>query len=166
MRLAITRLAVTFALVAIATPTARAQQHQHGGQKQDSAAMKGGAMKGHDMKGHDMKGHAASAWKEMDAFHATLAATYHPAADKGDFAPLKAKAAELAAQARTWAATSAPAACAKDDTKATVDALAAASAALADSARKGAPDSELRAAISAIHEKFESVEHACMPMKH
>ena len=166
MRLAITRLAVTFALVAVTTSPARAQQHQHGGQKQDSAAMKRDAMKGDAMKGHDMKGHAASAWKEMDAFHATLAATYHPAADKGDFAPLKAKAADLAAQARTWAATSAPAACAKDDTKATVDALAAASAALAEQARKGAPDSELKAAITAIHEKFESVEHACMPMKH
>lgn len=163
MRLSVARLAFAATLAVLASSAAGAQQHQHGAQKQDSAAK----MKGHDMQGgHDMKGHAASPWKEMDAFHATLGATYHPAADKGDFAPLKAKAPDLAANAKTWAASAIPAACAKPDTKASVDAIAAAAAALAGQVKTGAPDSELKTAISAIHEKFETVEHACMPMKH
>lgn len=168
MRLTVARFALAASLVTLATTTAGAQQHQHGAQKQDSAAKKEHDMKGgHQMKGeHDMKGHAASPWKEMDAFHATLGATYHPAAEKGDVAPLKAKAADLAAGAKTWAASAIPAACAKPDTKATVDGLAASSAALAEQVKSGASDSELKAAISAIHEKFETVEHACMPMKH
>ena len=170
MRLSFARYAIAASLIIVAASTAGAQQqHQHGGaQKQDSAAMKGHDMKGHDMKGadmkgHDMKGHSMSQWKEMDAFHATLAATYHPAAEKDDFAPLKAKAADLSAQARTWAASTAPASCATGDTKGAVDALAASTAALADQVSKGATESELKAAITAIHEKFETVEHGCMP---
>lgn len=158
--LAVMRLAVTVALLTSLSSAASAQQRQRGAQKQDSATMKG-----HDMQGHDMQGHAASPWKEMDAFHSTLAATYHPAADKGDFAPLKARATELAAKAKAWAATSAPPACAKPDTKATVDALASASAALAEQVRNGASNDELKAAVGAIHEKFETVEHGCAPMK-
>lgn len=165
MRLAATRLAVTVALLTSLSSAASAQQQQHGAQKQDSAGMKGKGMQGHDMQGHDMQGHAASPWKEMDAFHTTLAATYHPAADKGDFAPLKARAAELAAKAKTWAATSAPPACSKPDTKATVDALASASATLAEQVRKGASNDQLKAAVGAIHEKFETVEHGCAPVK-
>ena len=170
MRLSFARYAIAASLIIVAASTAGAQQqHQHGGaQKQDSAAMKGHDMKGHDMKGadmkgHDMKGHSMSQWKEMDAFHATLAATYHPAAEKDDFAPLKAKAADLSAQARTWAASTAPASCATGDTKGAVDALAASTAALADQVSKGATESDLKAAITAIHEKFETVEHGCMP---
>lgn len=112
---------------------------------------------------HDMGGmnHMATAWKEMDAFHAVLGGTFHPAADKGDFAPLKANAETLADKAKAWAASAAPASCAKDEQKQTVAAIATSTAELATKVKGAAPDAELKAAITAIHDNFEKVEMAC-----
>ena len=52
---------------------------------------------------HSMMGmqEPATGWKELDAFHTILAATWHPASRKNDLAPLKAQAADLAAAAQT-----------------------------------------------------------------
>ena len=36
-----------------------------------------------------------SPWKEMDAYHMLMMATWHPARDKGDLAPFRAKAKEM-----------------------------------------------------------------------
>jgi hypothetical protein len=156
-------------LLAVAASPAAAQQHQHGA-KADTAKAK--TMK-HDMAGgaHDMKGHMPSPWKEMDAFHAVLGSTFHPAADKGDFAPLKAAAQTLADKATAWAASPAPAACATDANKQAVTRIASSTADLAAKVRSGGSDAELKAAITAIHDTFETVEHACPPggmkgMKH
>lgn len=150
------------ALVVLASTSAVAQQHQHGA-KADTGKAK--AMQ------HDMKGHMASPWKEMDAFHAVLGGTFHPAADKGDFAPLKANAQALADKAAAWAASTAPAACATDANKQAVAKVSSGAADLAAKVKGGAADADLKAAITAIHDTFETVEHACPPggmkgMKH
>lgn len=153
-------------LAATATPAA-AQQHQHGA-KADTG--KGKAPQ-HGMQ-HDTKGHVmASPWKEMDDFHAVLGGTFHPAADKGDVAPLKANAQTLADKAAAWAASSAPAACASEANTQAVTKIARATADLAAKVKGGAADADLKAAITAIHDTFETVEHACPPggmkgMKH
>lgn len=162
------------ATLLVAVP-ASAQQHQHGA-KPDSAAkakemkhnMKGHDMKGHDMKGdgmkgeHDMKGHMMSPWKEMDAFHAVLGGTFHPAADKGDLTPLKSNAQTLADKGKAWAGSTPPAACASDDNKKAVATIAGATADLAEKVKSGAADATLTAAITAIHDTFEKVEHSCV----
>jgi len=151
------------ALCTFALAVPAAAQHQHGA-KPDSAKPEKPAMK-HDMGGmkHEMGGmnHMATAWKEMDAFHAVLGGTFHPAADKGDFAPLKANAETLADKAKAWAASTAPASCAKDEQKQTVAAIATSTAELATKVKGAAPDAELKAAITAIHDNFEKVEMAC-----
>jgi hypothetical protein len=46
-------------------------------------------------------------WKEMNAFHRVLGATWHPAS-KNDLVPLRVRAKELKAAADAWAASKAP----------------------------------------------------------
>ena len=52
-----------------------------------------------------MDDHMMGPWKEMNAFHRVMGATWHPASQKGDLAPLKAKAKELLSAADAWAAS-------------------------------------------------------------
>lgn len=111
--------------------------------------------------------HAASGWKEMDAFHKLMMATWHPASGKNDLAPTRARAGEMADAARSWAAAAVPKACDTPATRATVAALATDSRALANQATTtGATDAALKASLKALHDRFESVEHGCAPGKH
>jgi len=159
--LSIASAIAAFCTLSLAAPAAA--QHQHG-TKPDSSKQEKPAMK-HDMAGmkHDSGGmnHMATAWKEMDAFHAVLGGTFHPAADKGDFAPLKANAQTLADKAKAWAESAAPASCAKDEHKQTVAAIATSTAELATKVKGNTPDADLKSAITAIHDNFEKVEMAC-----
>jgi hypothetical protein len=104
--------------------------------------------------------HARSEWKEMDAFHAVLAETWHPA-EKGDFAPIRAKAAALNAAARAWAAATPPTQCATPGVKQSIAAIAAASSALTARVKTDAPDKDLRELLKGIHDRFETVEKSC-----
>lgn len=119
--------------------------------------------KAHDMHGAaagEMKDHAMSGWKEMDAFHAALGAAFHPS-EKGDLAPLKSTADTLAARAKAWSASTAPASCSSAESKGTIGWLATSTADLAAQVRNGATDDALKGAIAAIHTRFETVEKAC-----
>lgn len=150
MRHTITRLSGT-ALVAAAVllgtaPAAGAQEQAKPPAKHD---------------GHNMAGHHGSGWKEMDAFHATLAATYHPVAEKKDLAPLKSKAGDLASAAERWAASPVPASCKPAESKPKVEALAKEAAALAALVKGGATDAALTTAITTLHDNFERLEQAC-----
>ena len=113
-----------------------------------------------DMPKHDMSMMHHSAWKEMDAFHALLAATYHPAADKKDLKPLRAKSDSLAAAARAWAASTAPS-CATEAVKSAVATISTDVLAIGNQVLANASDADLTKAIGAVHAKFESVEKAC-----
>lgn len=119
-----------------------------------------GAQEKHGAASGEMKGHEMSGWKEMDAFHSSLGAAFHPT-EQGNFAPLKASADTLAARAKAWSLSTAPASCASAEINATVGWLATSSADLASQVRSGAADPALKSAIEAIHEKFEGVEKAC-----
>lgn len=132
----LTALAAFCALVTLAAPVAGAQQQ------------------------HEMKEHGMSNWKEMDAFHAALGSAFHPS-EQGNLAPLKATADTLAARAKAWSASTPPASCASDDSKASVTWLATRTADLATAVRSGATDATLKERIAAIHERFETVEKAC-----
>lgn len=106
--------------------------------------------------------HAAGGWKEMDAFHNVMAATWHPAGQKNDLAPLRARAGELAAAARTWAAAPVPKACDTPATRSTVAGLATDARAIADLvAQPASTDAALKAALKALHDRFETVEESC-----
>ncbi len=109
-----------------------------------------------------MEHHASSGWKEFDAFHEIMAATWHPAASN-DLKPTRAKADSLLATAKKWAASAVPAAC---DTKPIRDAIAdvvAGSVKVAELVAANASDADVRASLHEVHERFEVVEHGCHP---
>ncbi len=105
----------------------------------------------------------SSGWKEMDAFHKLLAATYHPVERSGDLKPLRKSANDLSAAARSWTATTPPKACNTESVRTSVSVISTDVLALANQVLAEASDAELKTAITAIHDKFESVEKACSP---
>ena len=113
-----------------------------------------------------MEHHAAgSGWKELDAFHEIMAATWHPA-KSGDLKVIRAKADSLTASAKVWAASKVPAAC---DTKPIRDAIAdvvTGSAKVAQLVANNGADADVRTALSDVHDRFEVVEHGCQPKHH
>jgi hypothetical protein len=104
--------------------------------------------------------HEASPWKEMNAFHEVLGATFHPVA-AGNFAPLREKAPDLNGKAREWAASTAPAACATEKISTDVAAISSQALVVSNLVLAKASDDDLRKAITELHDKFESVEKAC-----
>jgi hypothetical protein len=105
--------------------------------------------------------HMEGPWKEMNAFHAVLSSTFHPARDKKDLKPLRQRADQLAAAARAWSASTAPAPCASPDVRTTVGAIATDALAIGNLVLAEADDAALLKAISTLHDKFEVVEKAC-----
>lgn len=108
------------------------------------------------------QGHAmASGWKEMDAFHKLLAATYHPVEKSGDLKPLRNSANDLSAAARSWTTTTPPKVCNTESVRTTVSVISTDALAIANQVLADASDAELKTAITALHDKFEQVEKAC-----
>lgn len=157
------RAAVVVVCAALYAVTAGAQAQDHSKhQEKPREAMK------HDMGKMD---HMAGPWKEMNAFHAQLAATFHPAKDQKNLKPLREKADALAAAARAWTASTPPAACSDAATKSAVAAISTDALAIGNQVLANATDAELTTAITALHDKFEVVEKKCAPhdmkgMKH
>ena len=109
--------------------------------------------------------HAMSPWKELDAFHMLVMATWHPAKDKGDMTATRAKSAELVASAKTLAASSAPKGCDAPKVKDAVKGLPAEAQNVADLVTKKADDATLKAALKTLHDKFEVAEGGCVMPK-
>jgi hypothetical protein len=108
------------------------------------------------------QGHAmASGWKQMDAFHKLLGATFHPVEKSGDLKPLRASANDLSAAAREWAASTAPANCRTEAVRTAVSTISLDALGIANQVLANAQDSELKASITKLHDKFEEVEKAC-----
>jgi hypothetical protein len=109
---------------------------------------------------HDMMG----PWKEMNTFHRVMGATWHPALQKNDLAPLKERAKELATAAYAWAASkppAMPASCRTDEVKSAVIKVAREAKALSSLIDSGADDTRLKAALKDVHDTFEVAEKAC-----
>jgi hypothetical protein len=147
---------VATALLAVALPTLAAAQagghagHQAGHQM-DHKAM------------HEGDNHAASGWKALDAYHALMMATWHPAKDKGDMAPLKAQAVAMVTAAKAVAASTPPAGCATPALAKAAAALPGQTQAVADLVAKGTADPALKDALKGLHDHFEVLEQGCQP---
>ncbi|MBL0169616.1 MAG: hypothetical protein IPP90_02650 [Gemmatimonadaceae bacterium] len=110
--------------------------------------------------------HAMSPWKELDAYHMLMMATWHPAKDKGDLAPTRAKIGDMVASAKALAGSTAPKGCDSPKLKATAAALPAETQGVADLVAAKAEDGKLKDAMKALHEKFDVLEAGCvMPKK-
>jgi hypothetical protein len=108
--------------------------------------------------------HMMGPWKEMNAFHRVMAATWHPASQKGDVAPLKARVKELLTAADAWAASkppATPASCGNEAVRNTATTVATESKALVALVDSGADDVRLKAALKGVHDAFEVAEKGC-----
>ena len=108
--------------------------------------------------------HMAGPWKEMNEFHRVMGATWHPASQKNDLAPLKARAKDLVTTAEAWAASKPPAhpvACGSDEVRAATTKVAREAKALAALVESGAGDAKLKEALKGVHDAFEVAEHGC-----
>jgi hypothetical protein len=112
---------------------------------------------------HKGENHAASGWKALDAYHALMMATWHPAKDKGDMAPLKAQAVAMVTAAKAVAASTPPAGCATPALAKAAAALPGQTQAVADLVAKGTADAALKDALKGLHDHFEVLEHGCQP---
>jgi hypothetical protein len=115
-----------------------------------------------DHQGHG-KQHASSGWKEMDAFHLLMMETWHPA-EQNDLKPLRAKVTQLSAAARAWGEAAAPAPCATPGIKQGIAAIAMGTSALTAKVKTDGKDEDLKAALKAIHDRFEVIEKTCKPV--
>ena len=108
---------------------------------------------------------ASSGWKELDAFHELMAATWHPA-KSGDLKVIRAKADSLSASAKTWAASKVPAACDKKEIRDAIADVVKGSEKVAQLVTDKGADADVRTALHDVHERFEVVEHGCQPKHH
>ena len=110
----------------------------------------------------DMGHEGKSGWKELDAFHALMAASWHPAAKSNDLKPARERAVALSEAAQAWVASATPAACDNKKIHDAMTAVASGSKAIAQTAAKQS-DAELKTALHDLHAHFEVVEMGCHP---
>ena len=111
-----------------------------------------------------MDEHMMGPWKEMNAVHRIMGATWHPASSKGDLAPLKAKAKELLTAADAWAASrppAMPASCGDSSVVAATKKVATETKALVGLVESNVDDTRLKSALKSVHDTFEVAEKAC-----
>ncbi len=134
------------------------------------APAKTGGME-HDMGGmnHSMPGKKeempSSGWKELDAYHMLMMATWHPAKENGDIAPIRAKATDMVAAAKVLAKSTPPTACATPKLKEAATNLVPQTQSVADLVAKNADNNTIKDALKALHDKFDVLEEGCTPMK-
>jgi hypothetical protein len=109
---------------------------------------------------------AGSGWAELDAYHQVMAAAWHPAAQKNDLAPARARMAELARKAAAWSRTAPPAgATAACQTAATPKALAGYAGVVRGvslrAEQQDMSDATLKEALKDVHDRFHAFEAAC-----
>lgn len=162
--------------VALVSTAAGAQQHDMSKMRKDTTKRDSMAGMKHEMPGmkHDMsmmKGdtgkmkmkmdmNMTSGWPELDATHALLMATWHPA-QKDSLAMARAKSGEMLAAVNAWVASKGPAACDNAAARALLPAIAADAKAFAAGAKAGS-DADVKAALKKVHDGFEKAAMPCM----
>jgi hypothetical protein len=147
-------LVVSLSFIALSRASA---QHEHPPvkvEKDKPAAARGGHAQEH-----------MSGWKELDAYHMIMMQVWHPAKEKGDLAPIRAQAGKLADAADAWANATVPSACDTPDNRANIAKVRTESRALVALAGSGG-DADLKAALAAVHERFELVNRGCKASHH
>ena len=124
----------------------------------------------HSKMDHSKMDHGAAkaeGWKELDAYHLLMMATWHPAKDKNDLAPIRAKATEMVASAKLVAASTSPMACQKPELLKAQAGLPAETEKVAAMVATRAADAELKTALKDLHDRFDLLEGcAGAGMKH
>ena len=155
--------ATAAALFASTAGAQTAQTTQPPAKKDDHAAMHAEHMK-QMQHGKEMK---AEGWKELDAYHMLMMATWHPAKDKNDLSATRAKIGEMVTAAKAVAASKAPASCQKPELAKAQAGLTGETEKVAAMVSAKADDTALKAAMKTLHDRFEVLEEGCNTgMKH
>ena len=104
-------------------------------------------------------------WKEMEAFHEVMAATFHPA-DEGKLEPLKTRSHELMEKASAWERSSAPSGYDKKAVKKSLKTLAKGTKELNDMVAANATDEALKTKLSSLHDTFHEIMEKCEKEDH
>jgi hypothetical protein len=94
----------------------------------------------------------------LEAFHTTLAFTYHPMVDDSNFSPIRNRVSELSANAEKVEETLDSFTHSDKQLENAVEQLAEQCRALKDVIIKGAKDEIIRMRLTDIHEKFHEIE--------
>lgn len=157
------RIIFAAAAALVLSAPAGAQATQPPVKKDDHAALHAEHMK--QMQAG--KAAKAEAWKELDAYHMLMMATWHPAKDNNDLSATRAKIGEMVAAAKAVAASKAPAACQKPELSTAQAGLTGETEKVAALVSRKADDAALRSAMKSLHDRFEVLEEGCnMGMKH
>jgi hypothetical protein len=151
-------LVTALALVAVAAPLGAQQQAKAEPKHEHKQEQKGAGAQHQGME--HMTG-----WKELDAFHMTMMATWHPAKD-GDLTAIRGKSGEMASKAEAWSRSTPPAACDNAETKTKVAAIATDAKALDALVAARGEDAKVKDSLKALHDSFEHVMKACAPKGH
>jgi len=134
--------------------------HDMAGMKMDTGRMAG--MK-HDMSKMGQGGsmEMKSGWVELDAFHALLMATWHPA-QKDSLAPARSLAPTLVASVAAWAKSKGPATCDNAAARQVLPGVVTDVNGFGAVVARKATDAEVKAALKKVHDGFEKVAMPCM----
>jgi hypothetical protein len=99
-------------------------------------------------------------WKELDAFHEIMAASYHPLMDSGNVEPAKKLINKMADEAEKWSASPLPEKVDNDKVKANLEKLKTDTRALADEIKNGATDDVVKEKLTALHTLFHHLSEA------
>jgi len=118
-------------------------------------------MQGNRQGGGQGMGDMKSGWKELDAFHALLMSTWHPAM-KDSLTMARALAPQVVAAAETWATSKGPATCDNAAARKALPGIVADAKAYAGVASSQAADAAVKAALKKVHDGFEVVGKPCV----
>ena len=123
----------------------------------DHGKMDHGAMDHAKMHG----GGGTASWKELDAYHQLMMATWHPAKERNDLGPIRAQVEAMVKAAELVGRSTPPGSCARPELAAARTGLAGETRKVAALVKAKADDAALKTALSRLHEAFEVLEEGC-----
>lgn len=99
-------------------------------------------------------------WKEMDEFHTTLSATFHPA-EEGQLQPVKDSASVLYSRAQTWLQSAVPAGYNASVTQPLITQLQIQADSLRANVERAVGDSVLTVEITRLHNIYHQIVEKC-----
>jgi hypothetical protein len=107
------------------------------------------------------QGDMKSGWAELDAFHALLMSTWHPAM-KDSLTMARMLAPQMVASAEAWVKSKGPASCDNAAARKALPGIVADAKAYAQVVSSKANDAAVKAALKKVHDGFETVGEPCI----
>jgi hypothetical protein len=99
-------------------------------------------------------------WKEMEAFHDVMAATFHPS-EEGKLEPIKSRSQEMLDKAVAWQTSAAPQGYDKNAVKSSLKKLVTGAKEINKLVKNNAADPVLKEKLSSLHDVFHEIMEKC-----